>query len=361
MDDNTQEKPENTATPSANNATDAQQPDSARPGATQPIVTEQVAATNQTVTDRLPVANDSAAQDRVANVTQAPTAQMPVGTSPLPQAEQPAGTVQPPSYAAGATGQVPWPQTPVAGQVPPSGPAPSGGLPLSGGPAPATAQEPYGVATQNDGASSGGFIAAAAAQWTIFQRIFSGQLLEAFKTVESVRHTWLVTIIGTLVASGLGAGVLAGQSLKFLNSIFSFISRLDAGGFIQTFFLVAIVFAIAMFIRILAIKFALNLRHVPVSYAAAGRIYGVAVNPLFLLTVLVLILVIIPTPVTIGLGGLLTALFFPMFLFMAEIMIYIGMNRVAPVNRSLLVPHTLMTGVSAVVTMLVCWAVFEIL
>ncbi len=276
-----------------------------------------------------------------------------------PGATQPIATGQPPSYPAGATGQAAWPQTPTAGQVPSGGRVPFTGPVPPGGPVPGTAPRPFGADGQKG--AGGGFIAAAAAQWTIFRRILSGQLLEAFRIAETARHAWLVTVIGTLTALGLTMGVLAGQSLKFLNSIFGFISKLDAGGFLQTFFLVAISCAIAIFIRILAIKLTLNLRHVPASYMAAGRIYAVAINPLCLLAVLVLILVIIPTPVTIGLGGLLVGLLAPMFLFMAEIMIYVGMNRVAPVDRSLLVPHTLMTGVSAVVTLLVSWAVFEIL
>lgn len=204
------------------------------------------------------------------------------------------------------------------------------------------------------------------AMWAVCKLILSGRLVEAFKVGEVYKHYWHV-VLALFVF--FGALIPAGAAAAFLNGIGSFFSRLGFRGFdfgdvfgvaAEIFFFGVVVFAAAVFCHIAAMYFTLKIRGVTVPFGRVASVWTVSSTPITFMLALSAILFIIPTAVTVFLGMLVFGVGVSLTAYAANIANYVGVNRIAQVEKSMLVPFVLFNGLAGVVTALAILVVAQL-
>ncbi|MDY5403733.1 MAG: hypothetical protein SPG34_05290 [Trueperella sp.] len=293
------------------------------------------------------VTGDAAPTEPIAQAPTEPIAQAP--TTPLPPyapsaAQQlaapydPSAAQQPATYDPNATQQPITPYDPNAAYA--ANPA----------------QPAVPAAPANPTESVGG---AFPAMWAVCKLILSGRLVEAFKVAEAYKHYWHVALALFVF---FGALIPAGATAASLNGIGSIFRSYGVRGFdsgdvfgvaAEIFFFGVVVFAAAVFCHIAAMYFTLKIRGVAVPFGRVASVWTVSTTPTIFMLALSAILFIIPTVVTVFLGAVVLVIGVALTAYAANIANYVGVNRIAQVDKSMLVPFTVFNGLAAVVTVLV--------
>ena len=320
------------------------------------------------------VTGDATPTEPIAQAPTEPIAQAP--TEPIAQAP----TTPIPPYAPSATQQPAAPYDPAAAQQPIAPYAPSAAQPAAPYDPNAVQQPiaPYDpnaayaanpaqpadpAAPANSTESVGG---AFPAMWAVCKLILSGRLVEAFKVGEVYKHYWhvalaLFVVFGALIPAGVAGASLNGIASFFDSYGFRVFDSGDVFGVaVETFFFGVVVFAAAVFCHIAAMYFTLKIRGVTVPFGRVASVWTVSSTPTTFMLALSAILFIIPTVVTVFLGVLVFLVGVALTAYAANIANYVGVNRIAQVEKSMLVPFTLFNGLAAVVTVLIFFVVVQL-
>ncbi|MDP9833174.1 hypothetical protein [Trueperella abortisuis] len=308
------------------------------------------------------VTGDAAPTEPIAQAPTTPIAQAP--TTPIAQAPTPPI----PPYAPSATQQPAAPYDPAAAQQPIAPYAPSAAQPAAPyDPNAAYAANPTQpadpAAPANSTESVGG---AFPAMWAVCKLILSGRLVEAFKVGEAYKHYWHVALalfvfFGALIPAGAAGASLNGIASFFDSYGFRVFDSGDVFGVaVEIFFFGVVVFAAAVFCHIAAMYFTLKIRGVTVPFGRVASVWTVSATPTTFMLALSAILFIIPTVVTVFLGVLVFLVGVALTAYAANIANYVGVNRIAQVEKSMLVPFTLFNGLAAVVTVLIFFVVVQL-
>lgn len=204
------------------------------------------------------------------------------------------------------------------------------------------------------------------ALWAALVLFFKGKLVDAFNLGETYRHYWHVAVGVFLGLTGLVYFSVAVATVNGANDAFGrvFGSAFRAAGSpfsagLQAFFIGAILAAIFVFARIAGMFFTLKVRGLNVPFGRVATVWAVAATPWIFMLVISAVVGILPSYTTFLLATIISMIGIPMTIFMAELSFYVGLNRIAPVEKSLLVPHTLFTGLALLVSGLATMALFE--
>lgn len=289
--------------------------------------------------------NGSAAQNSEPQVT---------GAEPVEPATQVAPPPAPPAAAA--------PSAPIADAPEASAPAAPNGSVLpapapDNGPAqPAPGQVAYAApaAPTNPADSFGG---AFPAMWAAFVLIFKGKLVDAFQIGDTYRHYWHVAVGGFIILVSILPAATAIAAANGLNttftSVFGSSASLVESPFtlgLKVFFGSLVVFAIITFSFITSLFFTLRVRGVQAPYGRAATVWSVAATPAIFVVAVTALLVIIPSGITYAIGTFFLLATTGIVGMMANIANYVGLNRIAPVHKSYLVPFVLFNMLASVVS-----------
>lgn len=286
-----------------------------------------------------------------------PIAQAP--TEPIAQAP----TTPIPPYAPSAAQQPAAPYDPIAPYDPNAAQQPIAPYDPNAAYAANPAQPADPAAPANSTESVGG---AFPAMWAVCKLILSGRLVEAFKIGEVYKHYWHVALalfvfFGALIPAGAAGASLNGIASFFDSYGFRVFDSGDVFGVaVETFFFGVVVFAAAVFCHIAAMYFTLKIRGVTVPFGRVASVWTVSSTPTTFMLALSAILFIIPTVVTVFLGVLVFLVGVALTAYAANIANYVGVNRIAQVEKSMLVPFTLFNGLAAVVTVLIFVVVVQL-
>lgn len=135
---------------------------------------------------------------------------------------------------------------------------------------------------------------------------------------------------------------------------------IDAGYWFEWFLILAILAAVFFLVRAAFIQATLRSRQVQIRYADALSLAGAARLTPVVVAFVVAVLGFIPSPgfakavIVVGFLAFLTADL------LAELIIYIGINRSGRMQQSPLVPHTLFTGLFLLIIVIVLWVLIQI-
>ncbi len=200
--------------------------------------------------------------------------------------------------------------------------------------------------------------------WSVIKLILGGRLLEAIKLGESYRYYWHVAMgifvfVGALIPAGVGVAALKGI-VNFVNTYSRYgfgYSGPSVGDLLGTglklWLFGAVVLAALVFAFTCALYFTLKMRGVTVPFGQVATLWSVSATPAIFMMVIGAFLVIIPTTVTFFLGFLVLSIGVGLAGNMAFIANYVGLNRIARAEKSMLVPYVLFCGLAAVVVMLI--------
>lgn len=194
--------------------------------------------------------------------------------------------------------------------------------------------------------------------WAVCKLILKGRLVDAFQLGETYRHYWKV-VLGIFVV--FGAFIPTGAVVASLNGLERvFGSLFDSGDVFATsvkfFFFGLVVFAVTALCFIAGMYFTLKLRGVTVPFGRVVTVWTVSATPAILLLVLSAVFLIIPTIVTVTLGLIILGVGVMVAGYAANTANYVGLNRIAQTDKSMLVPFTLFNVLATVVTTLVVGA-----
>lgn len=177
--------------------------------------------------------------------------------------------------------------------------------------------------------------------------------MEAHGIALHYRRYWMVVagaIAGSVGLMFFGFTVAAARGIDALFSgIFGASARAgnDAiGTGLKSLILGLLIAALYILARIGAAYVALRFRRVQVPFTAAATVWAVAYTPWLFATLPVAVLALIPTTVTVFLVLFVLLLAIPLMIQLGEIGIYVGSNRLAPMARSLALPHTLFNALT---------------
>lgn len=290
------------------------------------------------------VTGDATPTEPIAQAPTEPIAQAP--TEPIAQAP----TTPIPPYAPSAAQQLAAPYDPSAAQQPAAPYDPNAAYAAD------PAQPAVPAAPANPTESVGG---AFPAMWAVCKLILSGRLVEAFKVGEAYKHYWHVALalfvfFGALIPAGATAASLNGIGSIFSSYGFRGFNSGDVFGVAaEIFFFGVVVVAVGVFCHITAMYFTLKIRGVAVPFGRVASVWTVSATPIIFMLALSAILFIIPTVVTVFLGAVVLVIGVALTAYAANIANYVGVNRIAQVDKSMLVPFTVFNGLAAVVTVLV--------
>lgn len=208
-----------------------------------------------------------------------------------------------------------------------------------------------------------GFGAAVKNQWTVAKLILSGHVPEAFSLATSNRFHWVVTL-GALVVAGAMIAPLsvwhgATASRGFLNELYYGLGSVvdiygqNVGIYFRLFMVGLITLMVAIVVRALLLKALFALRGVSVPVTGTLTILAVALQWTALLVTVGFVLMLIPSPRFAVLITVVGSILLSLTAFMAELLTYIGVNRAARFERSIVVPYTLSVAATGVILAIV--------
>lgn len=169
----------------------------------------------------------------------------------------------------------------------------------------------------------------------------------------------IFVFVGALIPAGVGVAALKGI-VNFVNTYSRYgfgYSGPSVGDLLGTglklWLFGAVVLAALVFAFTCALYFTLKMRGVTVPFGQVATLWSVSATPAIFMMVIGAFLVIIPTTVTFFLGFLVLSIGVGLAGNMAFIANYVGLNRIARAEKSMLVPYVLFCGLAAVVVMLI--------
>lgn len=295
---------------------------------------------------------------------QGPAQTQPQYTQPQAQDPQQYPAQQPQQQYAQTPVQPQYTQTPVQpqqqynyAQAPAQPQQPQYGQQVPGQTIPAgTAPAPQPAPAVNPGQSNK-FMTALVAQWSAFVQIMKGYPIAALTIGQRVPMFWLMNFGLYSVLAGLfssvslyrtGAGINRGaEDLIYGLSGYSTSVRTFSVPFSTLFFTflggVVTVFLV-LTLRALAVKWTVSVRRQNLTFTQAANNVAVSVTGQVLVIAAAFILTLIPSVFLATLVGFVSMALLSLLGLLSELLLYVSVNKVAPMEKSPLVPYVLFTA-----------------
>lgn len=208
------------------------------------------------------------------------------------------------------------------------------------------------------------FVAALIAQWTVFTLLMRGDTKGAFALAHRTPMFWLANfllggfaygfaftfLLSRLFAVGLNA--LMGLASALLSPIFDLVGQggissdpqylgLDFGAGLLMFIIIAAAAISIFFARAGLHKATTSWRRIPASFGDVATAQAVGYTGHIVVLLAAVVIAILPADFLLVLAVVLLMTLLPTITFGAELATYIGLNRLGPANKSMLVPYVL--------------------
>lgn len=208
-------------------------------------------------------------------------------------------------------------------------------------------------------------LAAVTAQGGVISRLVRSRPLEALELARRVPGFWIATALVAALVIGVAVSfVVARAAAVFQNAASMMLPfggsevyfGLSFGQWVQVLLLVLVPTLIIFALRVLAVQLVFLVRGRPQSFAPAASTVaaGYVLHPLIF--VLSGVLILIPGDSVLWVVLVLSGVTLAAGTLLAELVIYIGINRTVPLTKSPLIPHVLLTGGWMLASLLVLWA-----
>lgn len=207
-------------------------------------------------------------------------------------------------------------------------------------------------------------LAALSVLWVSLKAVWKGQTVGALRLGAESKKFWITAFLVYSAVIGLLLATLTARSIDgadqmlgaMTGSLFGVSSRgslgISFGGWLALFFSGAALALVALVLRSLCIKWTFALRGMSKPLTAAGSILATSyVLPLAVLLGAA-VLLLVPSALLSGLVFLIFGVLSVPLILVAEILIYVGINRTASFEKSALIPHAVFTGVWIALTLL---------
>lgn len=219
-------------------------------------------------------------------------------------------------------------------------------------PPPNTWQQPPGQPGPQQPAGPNTFITAVNDQVSVLGHLAKSRTVEAFHRAAQAPQLWVVTLVTGAILTGLlvatMAGRVSGAAVSSLATMFgggSFYFGVTFGAWFTLFITSVVLVGLVMGLRVVALHLTFQMAGKPQPFRAAMSVTATAYSLHLPILAFMLLLVLIPgrswIMLVVGLGGFLWLLFG----LLAELLIYIGMNRATGFQTSPFRMHAITTAV----------------
>ncbi len=192
--------------------------------------------------------------------------------------------------------------------------------------------------------------------WQIIRGILRGTPEQGLELAQNTRHfgmfvAGLMSVISGFTFANLcgrtAAGIDSGinQVMGGLGFGYSSYTNFGIGQWIVVLLVSAICFFCIAMLRPVTIKWAFNIRQQNITFTSALTIASFAYLLAGFVLAIVGVIWLVPSGITFGLGLLVYVLALPLTLFISELLIFVSINKMGNFNKSVIIPHALMTGV----------------
>lgn len=207
------------------------------------------------------------------------------------------------------------------------------------------------------------------AQWTVLTQVLRGKTVQAFHIAHTAPKFWLAhvlvfaALIGLFYATTVARVNAAATGFaddfvdELTNGLFtssgystSDYFGIDFSAWFQLFLFAGLLYAAYFFIRAFGVWLVFSVRRQNVPFSVAANTVASAYTGQLILTAALFVLVLVPSAGFVTLITIVATILYSLLSYMSELLIYTGINRAVPFAKSPLVPHTLLTAASMVVT-----------
>lgn len=192
--------------------------------------------------------------------------------------------------------------------------------------------------------------------WQVICDILRGAPEKGLELAQNTRHfgmfvAGLMSVISGFTFANLcgrtAAGIDSGinQVMGGLGFGSSSYTNFGIGQWIVVLLVSAICFFCIAMLRPVTIKWAFNIRKQNITFTSALTIASFAYLLAGCVLAIVGVIWLVPSGITFGLGVLIYVLALPLTLFISELLIFVSINKMGNFNKSVIIPHALMTGV----------------
>lgn len=192
--------------------------------------------------------------------------------------------------------------------------------------------------------------------WQVIRDILRGAPEQGLELAQNTRHfgmfvAGLISVISGFTFANLSGRTAAGidsginQVMGGLGFGSSSYTNFGIGQWIVVLLVSAICFFCIAMLRPVTIKWAFNIRKQNVTFTSALTIASFAYLLAGCVLAIVGVIWLVPSGITFGLGVLIYVLALPLTLFISELLIFVSINKMGNFNKSVIIPHALMTGV----------------
>lgn len=211
----------------------------------------------------------------------------------------------------------------------------------------------YPTGPQPTGAQPpGGFALAVRDQLSVITHLTKGQTLQAFQVSSRSPMMWAVTLIAGMVLLGIllttTLARLSGAAMSSISSFFggsSVYFGMTAGAWFTLVFTSIIVGALIMLLRAVTLHLTFQLAGKPQPFRTSMSLLATAYSLFLPIMAIVLVLILIPGGSWAMIMAAIGAFLWTLFTLVAELLIYIGLNRTTGFAASPLRAHVIATGV----------------
>lgn len=192
--------------------------------------------------------------------------------------------------------------------------------------------------------------------WQVILGILRGTPEQGLELAQNTRHfgmfvAGLISVISGFTFANLcgrtAAGIDSGinQVMGGLGFGYSSYTNFGFGQWIVVLLVSAICFFCIAMLRPVTIKWAFNIRQQNITFTSALTVASFAYLLAGCVAAIVGVIWLVPSGITFGLGLLVYVLALPLTLFISELLIFVSINKMGNFNKSVIIPHALMTGV----------------
>lgn len=213
-------------------------------------------------------------------------------------------------------------------------------------------QTPQGQPAPHQPAEPNHFLMAVNDQVAVLGHLAKSRTVEAFQRASQSPLLWLVTLVAGAVLTGLMVatmgGRVSGAAMSSIASMFgggSVYMGVTFGAWFTLFIASIILIGLVMGLRVVALHLTFQMAGKPQSFRAAASVTATAYTLHLPILALMLLLVLIPGRTWVLIVVILGSFLWLLFGLLAELLIYIGMNRTTGFQTSPFRMHAITTGV----------------
>ncbi|OAV61558.1 hypothetical protein [Enteractinococcus helveticum] len=189
-------------------------------------------------------------------------------------------------------------------------------------------------------------------QLTVITHLAKGQTIQAFQVTSRSPLLWLVTLIAGMVLLSIllttATARLSGAAMSSISSFFggsSVYFGMTAGAWFSLVFASIMVGALVMLLRAIALHLTFQLAGKPQPFRTSMSLLATSYSLFLPIMAIVLVLILIPGGTWAMIMAAIGTFLWTLFTLVAELLIYIGLNRTTGFAASPLRAHVIATGI----------------